>query len=154
MALNYSCYTFNELTKIQLYDIMRLRQEVFIVEQDCPYLDADGKDLESHHLIGTDEGGDIVAYTRLLAKGISYQDYCSIGRVVVSKKIRGTGAGLAIMQKSIGYCNLLFPSQQIKISAQTYLDKFYQNLGFTTTGDSYLEDNIPHQAMVYEDVKK
>ena len=149
MSLTYTCLTFEALTNTQLYAIMKLRQEVFVVEQDCPYLDADGNDLQSHHLIGQNEKGEILAYTRLLAKGISYPNYCSIGRVVVSDKIRGTGAGHGLMQKSIEQCKLIFPGQALKISAQTYLDKFYQNLGFTPTGESYLEDNIPHQAMVY-----
>ena len=151
MSLTYTCLTFEALTNTQLYAIMKLRQEVFVVEQDCPYLDADGKDLQSHHLIGQNEKGEILAYTRLLAKGISYPNYCCIGRVVVSKKARGTGAGLELMQKSIAQCKLLFPNQGLKISAQVYLDKFYQRLGFVPQGDNYLEDNIPHQAMVYSD---
>ncbi len=149
MGLQFTCYTFDDLTKEQLYDIMQLRQEVFIVEQNCPYLDADGKDQLSHHLCGFNDNGEILAYTRLLPQGVSYSDYCSIGRVVTSPSIRGTGAGLELMTQSIVYCKRLFLNQKIKISAQCYLDKFYKNLGFHSIGESYLEDDIPHQAMIY-----
>ena len=131
---------------------MKVRQEVFIVEQDCPYLDADGKDQAGFHLLGTDKKGDLLAYTRLLPKGVSYPEYCSIGRVLTSEKGRGKGAGKEIMLQSIAACKKLFPNQKIKISAQSYLNKFYTDLGFEATGESYLEDNIPHMAMIYSAV--
>lgn len=150
MSLHFQHFSFDELSTKLLYDIMVIRQEVFVVEQDCPYLDADGKDQKSYHLIGTNEANEIVAYTRLLPLGISYESYCSIGRVLTSAKVRGQGAGKEIMLKSIQLCKTLFPNQKIKISAQTYLDRFYTDLGFHSTGDSYLEDNIPHQAMIYK----
>jgi len=128
---------------------MRLRQEVFVVEQNCPYLDADGKDQASYHLLGFGPDREVLAYTRILPKGISYPEYCCIGRVATAKKARGIGAGKEIMLQSIKLCKEVFPEQKIKISAQTYLDKFYTELGFQYTGDSYLEDDIPHQAMIY-----
>ncbi len=149
MTLLFQHFTFDALSKDLLYQIMRLRQEVFIVEQNCPYLDADGKDQDSYHLIGLNPDGEVLAYTRILPKGISYPEYCSIGRVVTSEKARGIGAGKEVMLHSIALCKEKFPEQKIKISAQSYLDKFYTELGFQYTGDSYLEDNIPHQAMIY-----
>ena len=152
MALQFKHYKFNELSTSLLYSIMRVRQEVFIVEQDCPYLDADSKDQFGYHLLGINEQGDLIAYTRLLPKGVSYSEYCSIGRVLTSEKGRGKGAGKEIMLQSIAACKKLFPDQKIKISAQSYLDKFYTDLGFEATGESYLEDNIPHQAMIYSKI--
>lgn len=149
MALQFQHYSFDELSTSSLYSIMRVRQEVFIVEQDCPYLDADGKDQAGYHMLGINEKGELMAYTRLLPKGISYPEYCSIGRVLTSEKVRGQGAGKDIMLQSIAACKTLYIEQKIKISAQSYLDKFYTNLGFEATGESYLEDNIPHMAMIY-----
>ena len=128
---------------------MNLRQEVFVVEQDCPYIDADNKDQDSYHLMGWDENNKLVAYTRLVPKGISYNDYLSIGRVVTSKLIRKQGVGIELMEKSIEKIRELFGQDEpIKISAQVYLLRFYTSLGFVKKGDNYLEDGIPHTAMV------
>lgn len=148
-TIHFFCHPFPELSLEQLYEIMALRQDVFVVEQDCPYLDADGKDYESFHLFGKNEIGKIVAYTRLVPKGTSYENYVSIGRVVTAQSIRKKGVGLDLMRASIDWCKKLFPDQKIKISAQCYLDKFYTNLGFVATGDYYDEDGIPHMAMIY-----
>lgn len=150
MALQYTCYSYEDLSKDHLYEIMQLRQEVFVVEQNCPYLDADGQDNIAYHLIGQDKSGAILAYTRLLPKGSSYTDYCAIGRVLTSMKIRGKGEGYILMKESIALCEKVFPNQAIKISAQSHLDRFYQKLGFAPTGEEYLEDDIPHQAMIYK----
>ena len=144
----YKCLSFSQLSNIELYELMALRQEVFVVEQDCPYLDADGKDQEAWHLLGYDEKGKLVAYTRLLGKGSTYPNYVSIGRVVTSPSVRGKGYGVDIMNESIRQIELLFGKQAIKISAQLYLDRFYQSLGFRPVGEGYLEDNIPHIAMI------
>jgi len=152
MVLQFQHYSFDQLSMPLLYSILRVRQEVFVVEQDCPYLDADNKDQASFHLVGTDDIGDIVAYTRLLPTGISYPDYCSIGRVLTTKKARGLGTGKKLMWHSIDVCKTLFPGYQIKISAQSHLDKFYTDLGFVATGETYLEDDIPHMAMIYSKV--
>jgi ElaA protein len=146
-SLKHDCVHFNDLTTRQLYDIMALRQEVFIVEQNCPYQDADGKDLLSWHLMYYD-GGRLVAYTRLLPKGVSYPDYSSIGRVVNSPSVRGTGIGKVLMLRSIELCRSLFPDDRVKIGAQSYLLRFYESLGFESTGEEYLEDGIPHTKMI------
>lgn len=146
--MTIECKIFDELSKTELYEILKLRQEIFIVEQNCPYLDADGKDIEAFHVI-LKEGEQIQAYTRLLAKGTSYDQYVSIGRVVNRASARGRGFGKQIMQYSIEKIQSLFPGESIKLSAQCYLDKFYNDLGFRTVGESYLEDDIPHQAMIY-----
>ncbi|MFK7933989.1 MAG: GNAT family N-acetyltransferase [Saprospiraceae bacterium] len=148
--ITYSCLSFSELSLQQLYALMALRQQVFVVEQDCPYLDADGKDQLSHHLLGYDEDGDLVAYTRMVPPGISYEKYASIGRVVNAEKIRGKGVGKLLMQTTIHCVRRLYPNAPIKISAQSYLLKFYTELGFDAVGEEYLEDNIPHTAMILE----
>ncbi len=147
---HFSCLPFDQLTPRELYDIMALRQEVFIVEQNCPYLDADGKDPHCWHLTGRNDGGKLVCYTRLLPKGLAYDDYISIGRVVSSPSARGTGAGKILMQRSIELCIHLFGNQPIKIGAQSYLLKFYEGFGFRSTGEEYLEDGIPHTKMILE----
>ncbi len=131
-----------------MYDIMKLRQEVFVVEQNCPYLDADNNDQEAYHVIGEDENGIIQAYTRLVPPGISYEGYSSIGRVATSSVIRGKKQGKPLMEFSIEWCMKLWPAKPIKISAQTYIVKFYNSLGFLEVGEEYLEDDIPHIAML------
>jgi ElaA protein len=146
--MTFKCVPFDSLTVRELYDIMALRQIVFAVEQNCPYLDADGKDLDGWHLMLFNTEGVLAAYTRLLPKGISYDDYASIGRVVSAPHARGTGAGKAVMQESINQMGRLFPNQPVKIGAQTYLLKFYESLGFESTGEEYLEDDIPHTSMI------
>jgi ElaA protein len=142
------CVHFNDLTTRQLYDIMALRQEVFIVEQNCPYQDADGKDLQSWHLMLRNDDGQLVAYTRLLPRGVSYPEYASIGRVVNSPIVRGSGIGKVLMQESIAMCGQLFPGEPVKIGAQSYLLGFYSSLGFESTGEEYMEDGIPHTKMI------
>ncbi len=149
--VNYTCKAFSELTLDQLYAIMVLRQEVFVVEQDCPYLDADHKDQDSYHLMGWDENNNLVAYTRLVPKGISYENYISIGRVITSQLVRRQGVGIELMNKSIEKIRELFGEREpIKISAQVYLLRFYNSLGFQEKGEEYMEDGIPHTAMILE----
>ncbi|TNE47272.1 MAG: GNAT family N-acetyltransferase [Bacteroidetes bacterium] len=147
--LHYACLPFYDLTLDELYAIMALRQEVFVVEQTCPFLDADGLDQPAWHLLGRDAAGRLAAYTRLLPRGTSYPEYTSIGRVVSAPFARNTGAGRAIMQTSITMCRHLFGPTDIKIGAQTYLLRFYESLGFVSTGEEYLEDGIPHTKMVF-----
>ncbi len=128
---------------------MVLRQEVFIVEQDCPYLDADGKDQASHHVVGTDADGCIHAYARLVPKGISYTQHNSIGRVITSKSYRGKGEGKRLMQASIDGIKQLYPDETTKISAQVYALPFYSAMGFMEMDiPRYDEDGIPHAAMI------
>lgn len=137
---------FQDLTVFQLYALLRLRSEVFIVEQNCVYQDLDNKDEAAFHLMGF-ENNELLAYTRLLPPGISYP-YASIGRVVTSPKNRRKGTGKFLMEKSITETIRLFGNQPIKISAQLYLKKFYTSLGFVQASDTYLEDGIEHIEMI------
>lgn len=146
--MEFVCKPFYDLSLDELYEIMKIRQEVFVVEQTCPYLDADGKDQEGWHLYGTNQKGEMVAYTRILPAGISYENYPSIGRVLTTESERGTGAGKLLMSVTIEKLEQLFGSLDIKISAQCYLEKFYKDFGFEPVGESYLEDDIPHIAMI------
>lgn len=148
MDLKFTCIPFEKLTVYELYDIMALRQEVFAVEQNCPYLDADGRDLWGYHVLGRNTEGVLLAYTRLLPKGVAYENYSSIGRVVTSPKARGTGAGKALMTESIKQILDLYPNEKVKIGAQSYLLKFYESFGFVSAGEEYLEDGIPHTSMI------
>ncbi len=146
--LTFDCKPFERLSPNELYDLLRLRQEVFVVEQHCAYLDADGKDLQAWHLMGYDEAGHLAAYARLLPAGVSYADYPAIGRIVTSARWRGKGAGRRLMREAIAWMERLFGRQPIKISAQTYLIAFYRSFGFEPVGLPYLEDGIPHTAMI------
>lgn len=146
MILDYTIKAFNELTVLELYEVLRLRNEVFIVEQNCPYQDLDNKDQKSYHLLYYVDG-QLAAYTRLLPAGISYADV-SIGRVVNAAAHRGSGLGKKLMEASIQGCYQKFGISPIRISAQLYLLKFYQSLGFVAQGEPYDEDGIPHIEMV------
>jgi ElaA protein len=137
---------FVELTPQELYSILQLRNEVFIVEQNCPYQDMDNKDLKSWHLMGK-INDKLVAYSRLLGPGISYSE-SSIGRIVSSPSARKTGMGKKLMKESIEQIKFLFKTDIIRIGAQLYLKKFYESFGFVQDGDIYLEDNIPHIIML------
>lgn len=138
--------TFQELTLKELYDLLQLRTEVFVVEQDCVYQDLDGKDEKALHVIGKKDG-KIIAYTRVFKSGDYFKE-ASIGRVVVSKKERQHQYGYNIMEASIKAVEDYFNETTIKLSAQTYLKTFYNNLGFKEIGEEYLEDGIPHIAMI------
>lgn len=146
MQLNWVFKKFDELSSTELYSIMRLRNEVFVVEQNCVYQDADDKDEKCRHLCGWD-GENLVAYTRIIPPGVSY-NVASIGRVVTSPKYRNTGAGRKLMEESINKTFSEFNCKEIKIGAQVYLTKFYQSLGFLQCSDEYLEDGIPHIEMI------
>ncbi len=141
--------TFDELTTTELYALLQLRSEVFVVEQQCPYQDMDGSDQKALHLMGYNDANKLVAYTRIFAPGIKF-DMASIGRVITSMLVRGTGAGRELMEKSIAVLEARYGKQPIKIGAQQYLHKFYSSLGFRQTSEMYLEDNIPHIEMVRE----
>lgn len=145
LDLQWTCKSLQDLTAAELYSILQLRNEVFVVEQDCVYQDADGKDAVSLHLCGWQEGR-LAAYARILPPGTSY-DSASIGRVVTAPFARRAGAGRTLMEKAIATTLAHFNTQEITISAQTYLEKFYQSLGFYSTGTPYLEDGIPHITM-------
>jgi ElaA protein len=144
-VIQWFCKHFNELGLSELYALMRLRQIVFSVEQDCAYLDADGADLDAHHVLGFARG-ELVAYARILKPGTRYQQ-SSIGRVITAAEIRGTGFGRELMKVALEYCGQIHPSAGVRISAQARLEKFYQSFGFVSDGEPYTEDNIPHLAM-------
>jgi ElaA protein len=136
---------YNELTINELYSLLQLRSEVFIVEQDCIYQDLDGKDQISLHVIGK-KNNKIVAYTRLFKQGDYFKE-ASIGRVVVDKNVRHLKYGSFIMKESITAIQNHFNTKKIQISAQLYLEGFYNSFGFKAIGNSYLEDGIPHIGM-------
>ncbi|MBA4745284.1 MAG: GNAT family N-acetyltransferase [Muricauda sp.] len=140
--------TFEELSTKELYQILRLRSEVFVVEQDCVYQDVDNKDQKALHVIGI-KNDEVVAYTRIFKPGY-YFDNVSIGRVVVSQDQRKYGLGKQIMQATLAAIDQRFPDKAIEISAQSYLLKFYTELGFNAFGEEYLEDGIPHRRMLKE----
>lgn len=138
--------SFDELTNTELYQLLRLRQEVFVVEQDCPYLDTDGIDYVAYHLMGFDKAG-MAAYARILDPGVRYEEVC-ISRVVTAQRIRRAGAGRLLMSESIARIEAHYGNVPIRISAQAYLQDFYESFGFETTGKEYLEDDIPHKEML------
>jgi len=144
--MNITIKTFQELTTSELYELLQLRSEVFVVEQDCVYQDLDGKDLKALHVLGEKEG-KIVAYTRLFNSG-EYFDTPSIGRVVVKESERKYGYGHDLIKASIKAIVDNYNETTITISAQTYLQKFYESHGFKQVGEGYLEDGIPHIRMV------
>ncbi|WP_099098793.1 GNAT family N-acetyltransferase [Aquimarina aggregata] len=146
MSINFRVKRFEEIEALELYKILRLRAEVFVVEQDCVYQDIDNKDQKALHVIGY-KNDQIVAYTRLF-KGGDYFENASIGRVIVSQKERQFGYGHDLIKASIEAIEKHFKTTEIKISAQTYLKKFYESHGFSQIGEEYLEDGIPHIAMV------
>ncbi|WP_199137233.1 GNAT family N-acetyltransferase [Pedobacter sp. ASV12] len=146
MELNWTYKNFDDLSTAELYAILQLRSEVFVVEQNCVYLDLDNKDKKSIHLMAWQDD-DLVAYTRLVPPGVSFAE-ASIGRVVTSPRHRGTGVGIKLMQKSIAHCLATYQTQSIKIGAQLYLQKFYTNLGFVQSSEPYDEDGIPHIEMI------
>lgn len=148
--MTFLCKHFSELSLEQLYAIMAIRQEIFVVEQDCPYLDADGKDQQSYHLMGFNTEGNLLAYSRIVPQGVSYPEFVSIGRVVIAASARKKGMGSLLMEKSIARCQEIFGEKSIKISAQAHLEQFYGALGFVPVGVPYLEDDIPHIGMILQ----
>jgi ElaA protein len=139
---------FSELTLNELYEILQLRAEIFVVEQDCVYNDLDGLDKVAVHQFIKKEG-KIVAYSRLLQPGTRFPEY-SIGRVVVKQSERGTGLGIEMMEAAKNFIVNEWGATKIKVSAQKYLRKFYEDLGFEIVTDEYLEDGIPHFGMIFQ----
>ncbi|WP_308991735.1 GNAT family N-acetyltransferase [Mariniflexile litorale] len=138
--------TFSELTSEELYSILQLRSEVFVVEQDCVYQDIDGKDDKALHVLGI-KNQKIIAYSRVFKPG-DYFEYASIGRVVIAKNQRAFKYGYDLMKTSVEAVETYFKEKTIKISAQAHLKSFYNNCGFIEFGEEYLEDDIPHIAMI------
>ncbi len=148
MNIQYELKHFNQLTTNELYEVLKLRTDVFVVEQNCPYPECDNKDQEAYHLLAYTENRELMAYVRILAPGVSYKDP-AIGRVVVKPEFRLHKKGHELMQEAIEHTTKLFGTTSITISAQQHLEKFYGNLGFVSKGEMYLEDNIPHVKMVF-----
>ncbi|MES2358821.1 MAG: GNAT family N-acetyltransferase [Gemmatimonadota bacterium] len=138
---------FHELTPLDLYDIVALRTAIFIVEQNCPYQDSDGADRVSHHLWTRGATGEIAAYLRVVPPGIKYVEP-SLGRIATASSARGTGLGRALVREGIARAERLYGPVPIRIGAQRYLLRFYEQLGFVSTGYEYDEDDIPHTEMV------
>ncbi|WP_168926921.1 GNAT family N-acetyltransferase [Shewanella donghaensis] len=148
-SIQWKLLSFNELSLDELYELLKLRVDVFVVEQNCPYPELDDKDRLplTKHLLGVTEQGEIIAYTRILAAGVSY-DEASIGRVIVAEKGRGNGVAHDLMMRSINVVKESWPTQNIQIGAQQHLSDFYQQQGFTQSSEMYLEDGIPHIDML------
>ncbi|WP_342645635.1 GNAT family N-acetyltransferase [Mucilaginibacter sp. CSA2-8R] len=146
--INYiqRCKAFYDLTNIELYAILRLRNEVFVVEQNCAFQDADNKDQKCYHLMLWQDSM-LAAYARLVPAGLSYKEV-SIGRIITSSAVRGTGTGSILMQHALEECQRLFGNTPIRIGAQVYAQPFYAKFGFKAEGDIYDEDGIPHVEMV------
>jgi ElaA protein len=145
MALKWNTKRFEALSTIEMYSILKLRSEVFVVEQNCVYQDIDGKDMKALHLFG-EEDGKIIAYSRLFNVG-DYFENASIGRVVVAENCRNKKYGHDLMREAISAIETHFQEIKITISAQLYLKKFYESHGFVQTSETYLEDDIPHIEM-------
>lgn len=137
---------FDALNVHQLYAILQLRTDVFVMEQNCPFQDMDGFDAQAVHIMGHHQG-QLVAYARCFPAGVKFKE-ASIGRVITSAVLRGQGAGPALMQQAIGCVERHWGVQTIRIGAQAHLDNFYGKLGFVKTGAPYIEDGIPHIEML------
>jgi ElaA protein len=144
----WQCLRYAELTRDDVYDLLRLRSEVFVVEQACPYLDPDGKDRDphAHHLLGRAADGSLIAYARLLPPGLSYAE-ASVGRVVTSPSTRGQGLGHALVIEALKQIDRLWPHADVQIGAQAHLAAYYAKHGFVICSEVYDEDGIPHVHM-------
>ena len=146
--MTFSIKTFVNLSNLELYKIIKLRIDVFVVEQDCPYPDLDDKDLKAIHVF-TKKADEVIAVARILPPGISYKEW-SFGRIATQINTRGTGLGKALMDELMQYMGIHHPHQAVRISAQSHLEAFYHAFGFDNTGKAYLEDGIPHIEMLYK----
>lgn len=146
--MDFTIKRFEELTAAELYEIIKERINVFIVEQNCTYHDCDGKDYKARHLQAK-EGPRLAGYLRILPPGVSYAE-ASIGRVLVAQDFRRRGLGRSLMNLAIEYILTEMKEKQIRISGQAYLEKFYTSLGFQRVSDIYLEDNLPHIEMLFK----
>ena len=146
--MDWQWLPFNELSLTELYTILRLRQEVFVVEQSCPYLDADGDDPICHHLLGRGLDGGLDAYLRAYPPGgLAGHDEVVIGRVITAQRARRRGLGQELMLEGMARASATWGPQPIYLGGQSYLKRFYNNLGFAVCGPGYLEDDIPHLPM-------
>lgn len=139
---------FKDLSVNEYWEILHLRTEIFVVEQDCPYQEVDEKDKVSYHLFGVNESNKVIATSRILPQGVSYNEL-SVGRVALKKEARGKGIADEMMTETFKFIKTQFGNQRIRISAQQYLINFYGKHGFKQVGEGYLEDDIPHIEMVF-----
>ena len=140
--------TFSKLTNCQLYNILKLRQDVFIIEQNCIYSDIDNYDEKAlHHIIM--DGDQIISYARIFESGVKYESFSSIGRIIVHPTFRGKGFAKSLIKNSIEYCKEYFPAADIKIEAQAALKSYYNEFGFSEIGKIYPVDGIDHIEMIY-----
>ncbi len=150
-TITWEWRTFSQLSTDDLYRLLRLRQQVFVVEQNCPYLDADGLDQGALHLLcrqSSETGPQLVGYLRILAPGSKYRSP-AIGRLVTAPSVRGKGLARQMMKRALRQVGELYPGRPVAISAQQYLESFYTSLGFMTTSPPYDEDGIPHLDMLF-----
>ncbi len=147
MHLDWQIKHYRDLSLNEFHDIIALRLEAFVVEQNCAYLDLDGKDKKCYHLLCRDGKGNIIATARVVPPGLIYDD-AAIGRVVIHEDARGHGLGHDLMEKCITFSNLEFGNSPIRISAQKHLENYYGKHAFIPTGKEYLEDGIPHLEML------
>lgn len=147
--MQWQVLTFSELDTLTLYSLLQLRVDVFVVEQNCAYPELDERDLapDTRHII-LKKSDKVIAYARVLAPGVAFDDFPAIGRLCVSQTARRLGLGQVLVAKSTAVIKELWPASDIYISAQCYLEQFYQQLGFVAAGESYLEDDIPHITMI------
>jgi ElaA protein len=145
--LEWQWCRFDELTVGQLYAVLEARVAIFVVEQNCPYQDLDGLDAGGEHLIAW-SGAKVAAYLRVLGPGTRFGDEPSIGRIITAKEFRGSGLGREVVARGIARTRQRYPGMPVRISAQCYLEKFYESLGFEKVSEPYLEDDIPHVEML------
>jgi ElaA protein len=149
--VTFECRHFADIGGREMYAMLALRSRVFVVEQQCVYLDPDGLDVEAHHLLGWSDGDagvrSLLCATRILPPGAAYAEP-SIGRVVTAPAVRGGGMGRRLMGVALEQCAHLYPGQSVRIGAQRYLESFYASLGFETVSPPYVEDGIPHVTML------
>ncbi|MBK6732200.1 MAG: GNAT family N-acetyltransferase [Bacteroidetes bacterium] len=139
--------SFHQMNVFELNAIFRLRQEVFVVEQNCAYLDADGKDQFSEHIFGVDDDGRVLAYCRIVQPSVTVPDV-SIGRIATHTDVRGTGLGKILMEKAMAFIDDRYGKVSIRLEAQQYLLRFYENYGFVVNSDTYILDGIEHVEML------
>ncbi|WP_343988555.1 GNAT family N-acetyltransferase [Kangiella japonica] len=149
--INVQLKNWAELDKSELYQLLKLRAEVFVVEQECAYQDVDGQDPDALHLLAADEKQSLIAYARLYDTQIEGKDYIAIGRVCTAEAFRGQGISRQLMEQAISYIESN-QKKPITVSAQAYLEQFYQSLGFATVSEPYLEDGIPHIRMIKDEL--
>ena len=153
MTTTWQIKHFKELSVDELYEIINLRITVFVIEQKALYQDTDGKDLKSFHLMGRDEQGELIAYSRIIPAGIAFKEV-SIGRVSTSHRARGAGAGKELMKNSLEFIEKKFGEIPIRIGAQCYLKNFYSSFGFEIASEEYIEDDISHVEMLCIPIQK